>query len=222
MKPIAKDVYQIPLMPRNAINCFLIEDVLIDAGIKSSGKKILKELDGYEVNAHAITHAHADHQGASKEICEKLNIPFMCHEIDKSRAELGVVAEEYPDPDHFIAKLQMSYWAGVGHKVSRTLKEGEKVGGFTVIETPGHASGHISFYREKDGVLIVGDVINNMNLLTTRVGLQEPPKMFTASSEQNRASIKKLFDLQPRILCFGHGPVLYNNNEFAKFMNKVF
>lgn len=221
MNNIAKDVYQIPLMPRNAINCYLLEDVLIDAEIRSSGKKILKELQGFEVNTHAITHAHADHQGASKEICEKLGIPFICHEKDKDRAELGLVSEEYPDPNNFIAKFQMSYWAGLGHKISRTVKEGEKIGGFTVIETPGHASGHISFFREKDGVLIVGDVINNMNLLTTHVGLQEPPKMFTANAEQNRESIKKLFNLDPRILCFGHGPVLLNSGELERFIKKI-
>ncbi|HYD19851.1 MAG TPA: MBL fold metallo-hydrolase, partial [Flavipsychrobacter sp.] len=95
-------------------------------------------------------------------------------------------------------------------------------GGFTVIETPGHASGHISFFREKDGVLIVGDVLTNMNLLTTRVGLKEPPNIFTASAEKNQESIKKLFELRPRILCFGHGPVLYDSKKFATFMNKVF
>ena len=72
MKNITKGVYQVPLMPFNSINCYLIEDILIDAGIRTSGAKILKALSGFEVNAHAITHAHADHQGASKEVCEKL------------------------------------------------------------------------------------------------------------------------------------------------------
>ena len=31
--------------------------------------------------------------------------------------------------------------------------------GFTVIETPGHASTHISLYRESDGILIGGDAL---------------------------------------------------------------
>lgn len=221
MKQIAKDVFQIAVMPRNAINCYLIEDVLIDAGIKSSGTKIVKELIGFKVKAHAITHAHADHQGASKEICGKLNIPFMCHGNDKNRAEQGTVTEEYPNPNHLIAKFQMAYWAGSGQKVNSTLKEGDQIGGFTVIETPGHASGHISFFREKDGVLIVGDVLTNMNLLTTCVGLHEPPALFTSNREQNRESIKKLFDLKPCVLCFGHGPVLYSKKEFENFIQKM-
>lgn len=220
MKNITKGVYQVPLMPFNSINCYLIEDILIDAGIRTSGAKILKALSGFEVNAHAITHAHADHQGASKEVCEKLKIPFLCGEKDKERAESGTVTEEYPNQRHIITRFQKNFWAGQGHNVSQTLKEGDIIGGFTVVETPGHASGHLSFFRESDGVLIVGDVMTNMNLLTTFTGLHEPPNLFTANRERNRQSIRKLAGLQPRILCFGHGPVLFDKGELKRFLKK--
>ena len=36
-----------------------------------------------------------------------------------------------------------------GVAVPQTLKENDIIGGFTVIETPGHSSGHLSFFREK-------------------------------------------------------------------------
>lgn len=222
MKNIAKDVYQIPLFPRNAINCYLIEDVLIDAGIKSSANIILKALNNRAVNKHVLTHAHADHQGSSKTICETLGIPLWCSELEKPAAENGNVIFEYPNPSHLISKFQQKFWAGKGYPISQTIKEDDKVGGFTVIETPGHSSGHLSFFRENDGVLIVGDVLTNMNLLTTVVGLNEPPNLFTADKELNRKSIKKLASLNPKILCFGHGPVLINNkNEFEKFADKL-
>lgn len=217
MKKIAKDVYQIPLFPRNAINCYLIEDVLIDAGIKTSANKILKAIKNKSVTKHALTHAHADHQGSSKIICETLNIPLLCSEPEKEFAENGNVTLEYPNPNHFISKFQKNFWSGKGHLVSQTLKEGDQIGGFTVIETPGHSSGHLSFFREKDGVLIVGDVMTNMNLLTTKVGLYEPPNLFNKDKEINRKSILKLASLKPKILCFGHGPVLFNNGELEKF-----
>lgn len=79
----------------------------------------------------------------------------------------------------------------------------------------------ICLFREKDGVLIVGDVMTNMNLLTTKVGLHEPPNLFTADKETNRKSIIKLASLKPKILCFGHGPVLMNNGEMEKFIQKL-
>lgn len=220
MKNIAKDVYQIPLFPRNAINCYLIEDVLIDAGIKTSASKILKSIKDKNVTQHALTHAHADHQGSSKIICETLDIPLLCSEPEKEFAENGNVVTEYPNPNHIISKFQKNFWAGKGHSVAETLKEGDQIGGFIVIETPGHSSGHLSFFREKDGVLIVGDVMTNMNLLTTKVGLHEPPNLFTSDKEMNKKSILKLASLKPKILCFGHGPVLFHNDELKEFIKR--
>ncbi len=51
----------------NAINAYLVDDVLVDSGTRQSGAKILKQLQGHKVNAHALTHAHPDHQGSSHE-----------------------------------------------------------------------------------------------------------------------------------------------------------
>jgi len=221
MKNIAKDVYQISLFPRDAINCYLIEDVLIDAGIRTSASKILKSIKGKSVTQHVLTHAHADHQGSSKVICETLNIPLLSSEPEKEFAENGNVITEYPNPNHIISKFQKNFWAGKGHPVYKTLKEGDKIGEFIVIETPGHSRGHLSFFREKDGVLIVGDVMTNMNLLTTKVGLHEPPSLFTTDQETNRKSIQKLASLKPKILCFGHGPVLFNNGQLEEFIKRT-
>lgn len=76
MKNIAKEVHQIPLMPRNSINCYLIEDVLIDSGIKSSSARILNAVKNRTLSKHLLTHAHADHQGSSSIICNTLKIPL--------------------------------------------------------------------------------------------------------------------------------------------------
>ena len=221
MKVIAKDVYQIPVMPRNSINAYLIEDTLIDAGIRSSANTILKSIKGKQISTHVLTHAHADHQGSSKAICEHLNIPLWCSSLDKPQAETGNVTKEYPKQNHVITKFQKRCWAGEGYIVSRTLKERDHIGDFAVVETPGHSSGHLSFFREKDGLLIVGDTLVNMNLVTTIIGLHQPPDLFTTNKELNINSIKKLASLHPKILCFGHGPVLFNSGEFEKFAKSI-
>jgi len=221
MKLVAKDVYQIPVMPRNSINTYLIENILIDAGIRNSTNRILKGINGRQVSVHVLTHAHADHQGSSKSICEHFGIPLWCSVLDKPQAETGDVTKEYPGQNHVVTKFQKCYWAGEGYKVSKTLKENDKIGDFTVVETPGHSTGHLSFYREKDGVLIVGDTAVNMNLLTTVEGLHQPPNLFTTDKESNIKSIKKLASLRPKILCFGHGPALYNTGQFEKFAKAI-
>jgi len=222
MQKIAQDVYHIPLMPRNSINCYIIEGVLIDSGIKASYKKIKKCVNEVPIHSHALTHAHPDHQGCSDIICQEFKVPLYCHEKEVSRTESGFATKDYPSNTNVIARFQQKYWAGSGHNVSKTLKNEDSVGNFRVIETPGHSSGHISFFREKDGVLIMGDVATNMNLLTTIKGLHLPPNLFTSDKLENINSLIKLSELNPKIICFGHGPVLNNSNKtFEKFVNKI-
>lgn len=219
MIEITKNVFHIPLLPRNSINCYVIDDVLIDSGIRSSGNTILRAIKNKKITKHALTHAHADHQGSSATLCDILKIPLWTSGLEKNNAESGNVTNEYPNKRHVIARFQQHFWAGEGHKVSRILKEGDTVGSFTVIETPGHSPGHISFFREEDRVLILGDVLVNMNLVTTVAGLSHPPDLFTKDKKLNMKSIQKIYNLKPQIICFGHGPVLYDNGHLERFMD---
>lgn len=222
MQQIAAEVYHIPLLPRNSINCYIIEGVLIDAGIRSSFKKISGVLDKIPVHAHALTHAHPDHQGATAQLCDQFKLPLYCHPKEVDRTESGLVTSDYPSDKNLIARLQQKYWAGPGCKVTHTLEENDQLGNFRVIATPGHAAGHISFFREQDGLLIVGDVATNMNLLTTISGLHTPPGLFTTDRATNIQSLKKLSALNPAIICFGHGPVLYNKNRtYERFVARL-
>ncbi|WP_454045874.1 MBL fold metallo-hydrolase [Chryseobacterium sp. Marseille-Q8038] len=219
LRQIAPEVFQISLMPRNSINCYIIEGVLIDSGIRSSYATIKKALQKIPVYQHVLTHAHADHQGCSDQICAEFGIPLLCHPDEVLRTETGRVTNDYPTPRHWVAKLQQKYWAGQGHKVDQTIVENDKIGNFRVIETPGHSAGHISLFRERDGVLIIGDAATNMNLLTTATGLRLPPNIFTSDQQRNIKSLQKLAELNPAILCFGHGPVMQNRDrKFEEFV----
>jgi glyoxylase-like metal-dependent hydrolase (beta-lactamase superfamily II) len=222
MTPVAEDVWQLAVMPRNSINCYVVENYLIDAGVKGSSAKILNSIQHSNITTHVLTHAHADHQGSSKAICDTLNIPLWCSDLEKAQAETGNATMEYTSQKHILTRFQKTFWAGDGYKVARTIKENDYLGDFCVIETPGHSSGHLSFFREKDGILIVGDVATNMNLITTAEGLHLPPDLFTKDKEENIKSLKKLAALAPKVLCFGHGPVFKNNNrQFEQFAGKL-
>ncbi len=221
LRQIAPEVFQISLMPRNSINCYIVEGVLVDSGIRSSYAAVNKALQKIPVYQHILTHAHADHQGCSDQICAEFEIPLLCHPDEVFRTETGMVTNDYPTPQHWVAKLQQKYWAGQGHKVERTIVENDKIGNFRVIETPGHSAGHISLFRERDGVLIIGDVATNMNLLTTATGLRLPPNIFTSDQHCNIKSLQKLAKLNPAIICFGHGPVMQNTDrKFEQFVAK--
>ena len=221
MIQIAKDVFQIPVTPRQMINAYLVGSTLIDAGIKFSGRTILRQLGDHKLTAHALTHAHPDHQGASAELCKKLGIPFWVGAKDKSAAESGLVVSAMPNPNHPVAIFEQSFMAGPGHPVDRILQEGDKVEDFVVIETPGHSAGHICFWREHDGVLIAGDVLRNINFFTTLPEFDEPLTVFTADPEENRKSIKKIAALKPQVICFGHGPVIRSAERIQEFANRL-
>jgi glyoxylase-like metal-dependent hydrolase (beta-lactamase superfamily II) len=121
MKELAPGLWHLNTiaMP-NAVNAFLLEDVLVDAGGRRSGRRILKQLEGQAVTAHAITHAHPDHQGASHEICEKLGVPYWVGTRDVDAAEDPSLIRQR-QPDHPVAHFYDSFFTGPAHKVDRPL-----------------------------------------------------------------------------------------------------
>jgi hydroxyacylglutathione hydrolase len=108
--------------------------------------------------------------------------------------------------------------------VARELHEGDSLAAdFTVIDTPGHSPGHVSFWRESDRVLICADVFFNMNLFTTVPGLRQPPGPFTVDVEENRRSERRVAALEPNVVGFGHGPVITEDaaGKLARFVEKL-
>ncbi len=220
MKQLADSLYLLRGFPPNAINVYLAEDVLIDAGTRQAETRIMHELEGRTLSAHALTHAHPDHQGASHAICERLQIPLWCGREDVHAMETPGAISNSQAPG-WLNAFQQRFWTGPPHPVARALSEGDEVAGFTVLEVPGHSPGHVAYWRESDRTLILGDVLNGMNLLTGRRGLQEPPTVFTPDPARNRQSIRRLAALEPALVCFGHGPPLRDPQALSTFVARL-
>ncbi len=218
---VARDVFHIPLLGTASINAYLIGDVLIDAGIRSSASKLERALIAHKLRAHALTHVHSDHQGSSHTICQARKIPLWVHEEEVEIMEKGAPAMQHNSPNNTITQLQRHFWAGKAHPVSRALQAGDDINGFEVLETPGHARGHISLWRETDKTLIIGDVLTNMNVLTTQAGLREPLSIFTLDIAQNRQHIKRLAKLEPALVLFGHGKPLRDPEALLRFSSTI-
>lgn len=220
MEQLAPDLYLLPGFPKYTINVYLMGGVLVDAATRYSAGRILRQLRGHEVTAHALTHVHPDHQGASKAICEALGIGLWCGAGDVMAMESGQMGEKHI-PDNWVTRFLDLIWAGPPYPVARVLQEGDEVGGFTVIETPGHTPGHLAFWRESDRTLLLGDVLRNSDLLTNKTGLQQAPDIFTPDPARNRASARKLAALRPNLVCFGHGPPLRDGQKFVEFVAEL-
>jgi hydroxyacylglutathione hydrolase len=192
-------------------------DVLIDAGMQSDGKRVLGQLEGRTVKAHALTHAHPDHYGSSHAVCEARGIPLWCGERDAA-----VVEGERPTHGKGrMTKLLNRLPSPRPHPVERRLAEGDDVAGFTVLDVPGHSPGHVAYWREQDRTLICGDVLFNLSLPILRPGLREPYASFTPDPAGNRESARKLAELRPNLILFGHGPPLRDGDRFARFVESL-
>ena len=213
---LADDVWQLPLLPMHGLNVYLIDDVVVDAGLPGSKEQLLAALDGRTLRAHVLTHAHPDHEWASAALCEARSIPLWCGARDRAAAEHAAFAAPLAGPRRRLFQVAERL-SGDGYRVARTLREGDEIGGFRVLETPGHTPGHISLWREDDGVLILGDVASHRNPLSLSLGLREPSRLFTVDPEENRRSIAKVAALAPRLVCFGHGPPLADGDRFVRW-----
>jgi hydroxyacylglutathione hydrolase len=219
MKQLATDVFQLTGFPPNVINAYQVEDVLIDSGTRRWSKRLFKDLEARTITALALTHGHADHQGSAHAVCEGLGIPLWCPDAEAEAVGSGQIASLVPDTA--MARFGLKMFSGPAHPVARRLVEGDVVSGFQVIETPGHSTGHVSYWRESDRTLIAGDVLMNMNFWTGIPGLHEPQTAFTLDVARNRASAKRISELRPALACFGHGPPLRDPDKIQDFVARL-
>lgn len=213
LKPVTDDVFQLALLPRGGINAYLVGDVLVDAGLGLGAGRIAKALAGHAVVTHAITHAHGDHVGGSKRVSDALAVPAWCGTGDAEAVRAGKPVAA--------SRVQSLFrWKPVD--VARELGEGDEVGpGFTVLEVPGHSPGHIALWRERDRTLVCGDVFLNLNFYTAVPGLNEPPRAFTVDPARNRESARRLSELEPELVLFGHGQPLRDPAKLTAFARSL-
>ncbi len=215
MIEVAPDVTLIPSAFGTVVNCFLVGDVLIDAGLPWESRRLERILRGRKLRAHALTHAHPDHMGGTRRICDSAHIPLWCGERDVHAAESGRMA--LTTKNKVWIPPQMLVLPTEGQRVTRVLREGAEAGaGFIALETPGHTLGHLSFWREKDRILICGDVMMGMSFLTMKAGIYKPFSLFSYDMHLNYTSAKRLAALRPNIVCFGHGPVLRDPSKLDR------
>jgi hydroxyacylglutathione hydrolase len=216
MRAIADGVWQLAGLPRDICNTYLLEDVLVDAGSRWAAGRIGSQLRKRGIKLIALTHCHPDHHGAAAALCARFAAPLACHQADADVMEGRALMQ----PDNAIIRLGQWLWSGPSHRVDRVLRAGDEVAGFQVVETPGHTPGHISLFRPCDRLAIAGDVLSNISFLTWQTRLRLPPRNFSWDAIENLRSVVRLADLEPQVVCFGHGPPLREPEILHRFADR--
>jgi len=131
---------------------------LIDTSVPGKGEAILSELEAYGVHPDGVrrillTHHDVDHIGSAAFLQEKTGCDIYIHPKDYPYIMEG---EKRDGIKRFIGALM---------KVQKPKEvkriEGDFIGDFAVIPSPGHTRGHTA-YRFRD-VLFLGDLVRSSN-----------------------------------------------------------
>jgi glyoxylase-like metal-dependent hydrolase (beta-lactamase superfamily II) len=210
------------------VRSFLIDDgaglTLIDTLYARDGRLVLEELrrlgrQPSDIKNIIITHAHQSHIRGLSALQAASRAKVYAHEYEadvlagRRKYEiptgLGLWPRRplrvYPFQVGFVLRLKMP----PPIEVDQTLRDGDHVGPLTVLHSPGHSPGSLSFYWPERRLLIVADAVStwpDVMLGWPQINLDE---------RQNRASVGKLCDLSNvDVLGVGHGdPVVQGGAE---------
>jgi hydroxyacylglutathione hydrolase len=203
------------------------EATLVDAGIGTAADAIVQhvltagvELD--RVRTLLLTHAHPDHAGGAADLQDR--VPHLA--VAASPTTAGWLRNADEDAVGVAAGKRAEFYPSefrlTACEVHHELREGDRlaVGAveLSVVETPGHADGHLSFLAELAGgrALFGGDLLfaGGLVSLANRPDCRIP---------EYAASVAKLADAQVDLFLPGHhGISLRDGQRHVDAAHRVF
>jgi glyoxylase-like metal-dependent hydrolase (beta-lactamase superfamily II) len=142
------------------ICCWQVDDVLIDPGPESSLETLIEALGETRPRALLLTHVHLDHAGAAGALVRRWpDLEVHVHEVGAPHLEAP--AKLLESARRLYGEDMDRLWGEVvpvPRDNLRVLEGGERVLGFDVAYTPGHASHHVTYLHRESGRAFVGDV----------------------------------------------------------------
>jgi glyoxylase-like metal-dependent hydrolase (beta-lactamase superfamily II) len=202
--PVARAIDVMHLGNDRVICAYEIDGLIVDPGPTSCIDTLLEGLGDVEPRGLLLTHIHLDHAGASGTLAKRFpDLKVYVHEVG---------APHLADPEKLLKSATRLYgedmdrlWGAfeaVPEDRIEVLTGGEKVEGFKVAYTPGHASHHVSYLHEDSGDAFVGDV----------AGVRIPPAEHTVAPtpppdidiEAWLDSLHEVSTWNPGALCLTH------------------
>jgi glyoxylase-like metal-dependent hydrolase (beta-lactamase superfamily II) len=187
------------------------ELTLIDTLFEDHARAILDEIRRLgrrpgDLKHVVLTHAHRSHLGGVAELKRVTGATVHAHED-----EAEIVAGRRRAQRVTLRPMQtLRLWPfqlglALGRpkhrpcEVDHALVDGDRVGPLDVLHAPGHSPGHLAFWWPERGFLATGDAV------ATWPEFGAGWKAFNLDPPRHAASLRRLADLDARILGVGHG-----------------
>jgi len=194
------------------VNCFLVEHdgvcTLIDTNLPGSANSILQSTRklNLPIKRILLTHAHFDHVASLDPLVALL--PGV--EIAIGAREARFLAGDFSLAENEYGKKLFGFMRAQT-RPTRLLNDGDQIGPFLAISSPGHTPGHFAYFDVRDSTLIAGDAFTTQKGLLVAGVFQWTfpfPALFSWNAELSAKSGAKLHTANPRRLCVGHGRTL--------------
>ncbi len=213
------------------VSFYLVQDggelLLVDTGWPSSWPSVVEAVERTgcrpaDLRAVLLTHGHADHLGAAERVRREWSVPVQARaeEVDRVRGR-GPGAS----PFTLVPGLLPHLWrpaafgfvlhaARHGFLTPHWVQEVSPFDGGSVLDlpgrpravaTPGHTAGHTSFLLEDRGVLLSGDALVTLDVLSRQRGPRLLPPALTDDPTAALTSLSALEGLPADVLLPGHG-----------------
>ncbi|SDM18492.1 MBL fold metallo-hydrolase [Bacillus sp. OK048] len=192
--------FQIPLGVLQT-NCYIVESpekncLIFDPG--GDGKRLIKWLTKRELTPIAIflTHGHFDHIGGVDEVRDYYKIPVYIHEVEEDwLTDPALNGSKFFKMQDLVKMKKADYLLTKEEAI--TIEEFS----FTLLETPGHSPGSVSYYFEKAGFVVSGDALFQNSIGRTDLPGGNHKQLIKSIHE------KLLFLPEETEVLSGHGPI---------------
>jgi len=138
------------------------------------------------------THYHGDHIGGLDVLSRETRLPVYCHEETRKRCESTATFHTLRDGE-------------------RLLLEGPLPECWEVLETPGHAWGHLCLWEESSGAVVVGDMVASVGTILLAPG--------DGDMRLYLESLERLASLGARLALPAHGdPIDEPTGHFQRYV----